>query len=222
MINMTMWQCPPGLIEQALEEHPISNEVTVLNIPTGNFFYDSWTLKDEFKDTLWEQVLDTLPYTIGEARIITLTPGESYMAHADIDNRWHLNLTGEQSYLIDLDNQKMYKQRQDSHWRYMFADNIHTANNFGSIDRLQLVVREPLKHSIFPNLTAVTITPAYEQADYRYQFDNSISPWLNKKNQASELDHFAFNDNVVSFSIAEQAKQELEQFDKTRFTITYA
>lgn len=221
MINITMWQCPKELIEQALTEHPIEGGRVALNAPTGNIFYDEWKIKDEFRDTVWEKVLATLPYTIGEARVITLEPNQSYMAHADIDNRWHLNLTSNQSYLIDLDAQKMYKQNNDGHWRYMFADKIHTAGNYGSIPRKQLVVREPLKHSRYTNLVGVEITPAQEQFDYRYQFDTIISPWLNRKNQSGELDDFAYKDSYVYFKIPEHIKEELAEFPRTKFNIKY-
>lgn len=221
MINITMWQCPKDLIEEALQTHPIEGSRVALNEPTGDFFYDGWKIKDEFKNTAWEKVLLTLPYTIGEARIIILEPNQSYMSHADIDNRWHLNLTGRQSYLMDLDAQKMYKQQNDGQWRYMFADKIHTAGNYGSTSRIQVVVREPLKHSRFTNLVNVEITPAYEQFDYRYQFDNIISPWLNRKNQLGELDNFVYKDTFVSFSIAEHVKEELHYIVTNLFKVNY-
>lgn len=221
MINITMWQCPKELIKQALEEHPIRDEVVTLNKPTGSFFYDGWEIKEEFSNTHWAKVLETLPYTIGEARIIKLKPGESYMAHADIDNRWHLNLTGEQSYLINLDDQKMHKQSTDGHWRYMFADKIHTASNFGNVDRLQLVVREPLKHSTFNNLVQVTVVPAYEQFDYRYQFDKLISPWLNLRNQECALDDFTFTNTSASFKVASHLLDDFKKLLTDKFTATY-
>lgn len=224
MINITTWQCPKELIKKAVEEHPNEGGRFVLNEPTGNFFYDEWKIKDEFKGTVWEEVLKTLPYRVGEARVITLAPNQSYMSHADIDNRWHLNLTGQQSYLMDLDAQKMYKQSTDGYWRYMFADKIHTAGNYGSTPRIQLVVRELLKHTRFTNLVSVEITPAYEQFDYRYQFDNIISPWLNRKNQAGELAEFIYSDTAVLFKIPAHVKDqlyELTAYITDRFNINY-
>jgi hypothetical protein len=214
-----MWQCPKELIQQALTEHPLEGERVALNKPTGNFFYDKWELKEEYRGTPWEQVLGTLPYTIGEARVITLEPNQSYMAHADIDNRWHLNLSGVHSFLIDLEEQQMYNQRLDGHWRYMFANKIHTAGNYGSVARKQLVVREPLKHSHFTNLINFEITPAYEQFDYRYQFDTIISPWLNRKNQEGTLDNFSYKDTVVTFGLAEHVVEELQDLDLRRFKV---
>jgi hypothetical protein len=72
---------------------------TPLNEPTGNFFYDPWLIKDKYVGTVWEKLLASLPQPHGEARVIIMEPGSSYMAHSDIDNRWHLNIQGDYSYL---------------------------------------------------------------------------------------------------------------------------
>ena len=52
MITKQIWVCPDGLIEQALKEHPVTGEGTVLNEPTGDFFYDRWEIKDLKKDKI--------------------------------------------------------------------------------------------------------------------------------------------------------------------------
>lgn len=222
MVTGLMWQCPQGLIEQALAEYPIHNEVVVLNKHDGDFFYGKWTIKDEFKDTLWEQVLDTLPYSIGEARIITLAPGESYQSHADIDNRWHLNLTGDQSFLIDLENQEMFKCTRNDHWYFMRTGSRHTACNFGSVPRLQLVVREPLRkiqQSI--NLISVSITQAVPAPDNHFKFDNIFSPWLNKINEQYKMTDFSPSPALVTFKMEAELKAELESIRTSDFIITY-
>lgn len=222
MIIKQTWTCPDGLIEQALKEHPVTGEHTVLNEPTGDFFYDAWKIKDSYKDTLWQQVLDTLPLTIGQARIIKLKHGESYMAHADIDNRWHLNLTGEQSYLIDLDNKIMHECLRDNHWSYMDAGRIHAATNYGSVPRLQLVVRELLNTNKSPvDLVNICIEPAYEQYDFRYKFDNIFSPWLNRTNQQRKMADFAHNTFSLTFKLERECIQELENITTTDFKVTY-
>jgi len=222
MITKQLWQCPPGLIDQALKEFPIV-ESTVLNEPTGNFFYDKWEIKDLFKDTVWQQVLDTLPYTIGQARIIKMEPGESYMAHADIDNRWHLNLIGEQAYLIDLDNKVMHQCVRDNHWLYMDASRIHSATNYGSIPRLQLVVREPLRNSRQPkDLVSISMEPAYEQHDFRYKFDKIFSPFLNKANKEYKLADFAHTASSLSFKLEFELLEEFYKLITPEFKVTYA
>ena len=50
MITQQIWTCPEGLIEQALNEHPITESI-VLNEPTGDFFYDKWQIKEFYKFT---------------------------------------------------------------------------------------------------------------------------------------------------------------------------
>ena len=222
MVEGVLWQCPPGLIDRALTEHPIKDKRVTLNYPTGDFFYDRWEIKDEFKGTVWQEVLDTLPMSIGEARIITLDPEESYSAHADIDDRWHLNLTGEHAYLIDLDNRDMFECKRNNHWYIMDAGRIHSASNYGSIPRLQLVVREPLRTSRQPkNLIKVTIEPSGTAEHYRYVFDNIISPWLNVKNKNYQMANFSYLGPVVRFKLEAECKDELDALLTKDFIVTY-
>ena len=220
MITVSMWQCPLDLIERALIEHPIEGSRTALNRANGNFFYDPWVIKDEFKGTVWEEVLDTIPYSIGEARVITLQPGTTYQAHADIDDRWHLNLQSEESYLINLTDNEMFKLRVDTHWRHMDASKIHSATNFGSIPRIQLVVRKTLTKSKYTKLTAVKIEPAGEQASFRYKFDNLVSPWLNLQNKECTLSDFDYNGTCVTFKLATHKLDELAELLTVDYKLT--
>lgn len=212
MIKETPWSCSADLIKLALSNNLEDIDSVVLNEPTGNFFYDSWRIKDEFKDTAWQSILDTLPESVGQARIIKLSPGESYQAHADIDNRWHLNLTGFQSFLIDLDLKQMYECKQDAKWYYMDAGKIHAATNYGPTPRLQLVVRELLKKLPIPrDLVAVSIESAKEQTSFRYKFDNLISPWLNQMNQSGNITDFSFSTSRVEFKLEREYLSELAE-----------
>lgn len=223
MIMKQIWVCPEGLIERALKECSVIGEGTVLNEPTGDFFYDTWKIKDLYKGTLWEQVLTTIPMTIGQARIIKLEPGESYMAHADIDNRWHLNLTGEQSYLINLKEKVMYECVRDNQWAYMDASQIHAATNYGSIPRLQLVVREPLFKSREPkDLVSISIEAAYEQHDFRYKFDKIFSPFLNKANQQYKLADFAHTTVSTTFQLERELLEKFNKLITPEFKVMYA
>jgi len=172
---------------------------TTLNQPTGNFFYDRWEIKSEFVGTIWEELLKSLPIEHGEARVIVMEPGTTYMAHSDIDNRYHLSLQGERSYLIDLDNDIMHLLEQDGYWYEMDAGRIHVATNFGSYNRVQLVVRKLLVPTTMTNLVDVTIRPKRPQHDYRYKFDNIVSPWLNRTNSFNLIKDFSFEGEVVKF-----------------------
>lgn len=194
---------------------------TVINEPTGNFFYDEWKIKSEFKNTIWEDILKSLPETKGEARIIKMAPGTTYMSHADIDDRWHLSLQGENSYLIDLTENTLYLLRQDNFWYEMDAGRIHVASNFGSIDRYQLVIRKLLLSTSYTDLVKVTIRPTMiEKFNYRYQFDNIISPWLNAENKKGMMKNFSFEDNIVQFEIAESELSTLKLTDDFEIIIS--
>ena len=122
------------MLEEALKSLPDFEKRIVLNQPTGNFFYDPWKIKLEFKNTVWEDILKSLPFNKGEARIIKLDPGESYLCHADIDNRWHLNLKGQQSYLVNLDDHVLYPTNADGFWYSMNAGKLHSASNYGFVE----------------------------------------------------------------------------------------
>ncbi len=74
-----------------------------LNEPTGDFFYDAWTIKKEYKGTVWDKLVSTLPGNIGEARLIKLEPGQAYRSHADMDDRYHFNIQGERSFVLYTD-----------------------------------------------------------------------------------------------------------------------
>lgn len=194
------------------------DDKTILNKPTGNFFYDPWIIKDEYRGTMWEEILSTLPEPQGEARIIVMEPGTTYMAHSDIDDRWHLNLQGNESYLIDLDNLDMHGLHKDGYWYTMDAGRKHVASNFGSVDRIQLVVRQLLKPTTEKDLVEVTIKPTKEKFDYRFQFDKYVSPWLNRTNKKGVMKDFAHDGSSVSFKVVKEALKDLILTDDFKIT----
>lgn len=221
MIIETAYVLDPKFIELAQQGLKEFEGKTALNQPTGDFFYDPWILKEQFKDTVWNDILSVLKVDYGEARIIILEPGESYMAHADIDDRFHLNLQGNNSFLIDISDQKMYPTITDSRWYEMDAGKIHAATNYGEIPRAQLVVRKLLTKNKLQKPIHVSIASAQELFDYRYKFDNNISPWLNRMNKLKKINNFKFNKEIVEFDTEEESIFDLVKFDKNVFAITY-
>ena len=145
---------------------------------TGSFFYDPWELKQEFLGTPWETIWNSLPGPKGQGRIIILESPSCYTSHADIDNRWHLNLCGDEAYLIDLEKEKMFKTVLDGKWYDMDAGVPHTAMNIGAHIRAQLVVRKLLPKNIINDPQRVRIVGI--KGNVRYHFDKNLSPWLNK------------------------------------------
>jgi hypothetical protein len=160
---------------------------------TGSFFYDPWQLKPEFLGTAWETIWNSLPGPKGQGRIIILESPSCYTSHADIDNRWHLNLCGDEAYLIDLEKEEMFKTVLDGKWYDMDAGVPHTAMNIGAEIRAQLVVRKLLPKNIINDPQHVRI--AGVKGNIRYEFDKHLSPWLNRA---------ANNTKIINVKVVEQ------------------
>jgi hypothetical protein len=209
MINKTSFSTTIELIQTALNTLPQElfdqdDGRIAINKPTGNFFYSPWEIKEEFKNTVWEELYNSLDVSDkGEARIIRLNAGESYISHADIDDRYHLNLSGINCFLIDLDNRVLHELDTNGIWYNMNAGRIHTAANFGNRIRLQLVVRKLLNSVVLNNAVNVTIHAKKDvnKDDARYMFDSKLSPWLNQANKHNKITDFKFDGTSVSFNI---------------------
>lgn len=210
MLQVTNHQVDISLLKQALSTFNSEQFKLSLNQPTGDFFYDPWIIKPEFKNTVWENILSSLPYNQGEARIITLKPGTAYSCHADADDRWHLNLQSEFGFICDLENLQMYKLSTDGYWYTMDAGKKHTAANFGSIDRIQLVVRQLLNKNKLIDPVSIKIIIKTNAVDFRYQFDTSVSPWLNAANKKAIINNFKFVNDEVSFDIERNNLESLK------------
>jgi hypothetical protein len=218
MLTKSLYTVDVKLLEIAVSQLPQIDYKKTINQPTGDFFYDSWIIKEEFKGTVWEELISALPLEIGEARIIALAYGNNYQSHADIDDRYNLNIQGNQSFLIDLDNKQMHQTVADGHWYEMDAGNIHSAANFGEVIRVQLVVRKLLTKNILRNPKQVKIICIDENLA-RYNFDNSISSWLNKNNKKGLITDFVFKETVVEFKVEEAIIQDLENLVPKQFKL---
>jgi hypothetical protein len=181
-----------------------------VNKPSGDFFYDPWDIKEEFKGTVWERLLNVLPNNIGEARLIKLTPGQAYRSHADIDDRYHFNITGEKSFVIYTDLNTIYPQEQTEYWYEMDAGPVHSAVNTGRVDRIQFVVRKLLLKNSLKNPITIKITLLEDAHDWRYQFDAITSVWLNKANKEGTITNFKWDGEQVQFDIEENCINDLK------------
>lgn len=181
MITKTPYTASDSDIKDSLLSLPSQESgKQTINQPTGNFFYDPWEIKPEYKGTAWERLLNSLGVTHGEARVITLESKTNYVSHSDIDDRYHLNLSGVNCYLIDLDTDTMYKVNTDKIWYLMDTSKLHTAANFGNRYRHQLVVRNLLtKHILINPVTIRVISTINDLDEARFAFDHSLSSLLN-------------------------------------------
>lgn len=217
MLKETPYRVSIDLLDK-IDKQYLSNFRESINEPTGNFFYDPWKIKEEYRDTIWETLLAALPGDIGEARIITLESETCYTKHSDIDDRYHLNLHGDEGYLIDLENLDMYHLQKDGIWYDMDAGVLHTAASFGEQKRMQLVVRKLLTRGNLKDPVEVSILPGGENP--RYTFDNVLSPWLNYANKSGKINNFRGNNGNVKFDIDREFLDELSLIMPSEFPYT--
>jgi hypothetical protein len=220
MLKLTNFFISKDLLTEAQSLLPKIDSRVALNQPVGRFFYDPWCLKEEYKDTVWDKILSSLNLDKGEARLIKLSPGECYPSHADIDDRWHLTITGNRSYLIDLENEIMYQPNKIGYWYEMNAGIRHTAANVGSEDRIQLVVRKLLPDVKIKDSVKVIITLKSVITDRRFVFDDVLSPWLNKAHKENIVSDFKGEDFKASFTLERSHLQELENITKKYFVVS--
>ena len=221
MLTPTNYTVNTPLFQEICKSLPTDGMKTTINRPIGNFFYDSWVLKDEYKGTVWETIYNSLPVTKGEARIIILDPGHCYQIHADIDDRYHLNILGDNSYLIDLVRDIMHPLTQDGIWYDMDASFLHTATNFGRKARVQLVVRKLLKKNKLVDPVAITIDAKLDTVDHsRFALDNFVSPWLNSANKSGIINNFSFSQSQIKFNIEKNRLGDLKSILPTGLELT--
>ena len=220
MLALTNYTISSKLLQQAQKELPNIDSRLALNQPVGSFFNTPWEIKPEFKGTVWEKILDSLAEDKGEARLIKLAQGECYPSHADIDDRWHMTIQGNHSYLIDLETNIMHQTDKLGTWYLMDAGKKHTAANFGSCDRIQLVVRKllPAPNIIHPVNVSIKLKTIIE--DRRFVFDDIISPWLNRAYKLGIIENFKGKDLEATFTIEATAVKELKKLIRTHFTLT--
>ena len=197
----------------------------VLTKPRGDFFYDPHILDEQYKGTEIEKVLDLIPMH-GEARVIVMEPGQSYSAHADVDDRWHLTLDADESYLVDLKNEKMYKSIADGTLYLMDSGRLHTASNYGYKPRYQLVIRKRLKGRILDNPVYFNLTLIDPPYNARYLFDKSFSILLNRLEKEEQITNFKkISDKEIEFVIENEQITKIKELQRScgfRFEIRNA
>jgi hypothetical protein len=193
---------PPNKIEEALYQLPRDDFRFTLNRPSGNFLYDPWIIKDEFRNTVWNTLLSTLPTNIGEARVIILDGGQCYQSHGDIDNRYHLNLTGSMSYAVNLETNTIFEMLNDGYWYDFDAGLRHSAANFGRDFRAQLVVRKLLIKNTLNNPAKLRIISSLPVDDTRFVGENTVTPWLNRADKQGIITDLTIADTgIIEFLI---------------------
>lgn len=220
MLTKLHYTVPLDLLKEASTVLPADGKHTI-NEPTGNFFYDPWQIKQEYKGTVWQKILDSLPFPVGEARIITLKYGTCYQSHSDIDDRFHINIASHYAYHVNLESNKLYPLDTDGCWYEFNAGIRHSSVNFGYTDRVQLVVRKLLGRNLLKDSVSIKLFySGNDQDSVRFVFDDIISPWLNVANRVGMISNFSFNSlQQVEFNIERNAIPILQAILPEHFEI---
>jgi len=193
---------PSNKIEEALYQLPRDDFRFTLNRPVGNFLYDPWVIKDIYRNTVWNDLLSTLPDNIGEARVIILDGGQCYQSHGDIDNRYHLNLTGSMSYAVNLETNTIFEMLNDGYWYDFNAGLRHSAANFGRDFRAQLVVRKLLIKNTLKDPVKLRIVSTLPIDDTRFIGENTVTPWINRADKQGLITDLTVADTgIIEFLI---------------------
>lgn len=219
MITKLQYKVDNSLFEKIPELVPKFDSRIALTTPTGDFFYDPWKISEEFSGTIWEDVLKSLPLRIGEARLVKLYPGTAYYSHADIDDRYHLNIFGEKSFLVDLDQNILHPVHNDSFWYEMDAGVRHSAVNFGNKTRIQLVVRKLLEKSNLYHPVRIKIFLVNFRTDFRFIFDDIFSPYINRLIKKGKADNFSLFNNEVFIDIEKEYVEDIKSISPEHFQV---
>ncbi len=147
-----------------------------------DFFYADRTLNCNLHNTEFERLWNTLDRP-GEAQIQIIDSTRCYRSHCDIDNRWHFNLTGDDSFLVDIENQHLWPTRVDGRLYYLNTTFPHSAVNFGMRPRIQLVIRQCLRKNSLTDPVKCWLHHPSEDTTHknasRYLWDKCVQSWLN-------------------------------------------
>ena len=220
MLTSLEYTVPKSKLDNAVYYTNLNEFRYTINQPTGRFFYDPWEIRPELKGTVWEELLASLPIPVGEARVIVLPSTHSYQIHADIDDRYHLNIKSEACYLIDFDNNNLHPIEADGRWYEMDAGRLHTASNFGRDERIQLVVRKLLTYSTLKDPVSIRLySTGLDKDDARFLFDNKFSPWFNKANKQGVINEFKFSTNEVLCNVERTVIDDLKKLLTDNFQL---
>jgi hypothetical protein len=187
-----------------------------LNEPNGTFFSDPWKTKEEFVNTPLGNVLASLG-PIGEARLLKLASAETYTAHADPDDRYHLAIvTNPYACIINLDSGTTHHLPADGTVWTMDTRFIHIAANFGGRERIHLNIRVLLpKYN--PTQQGLCLSIKDGDFDWKQESYIEVMPFINRQIKLGNitgfdrLDDRKFVVNVTDPNLLDDVVSRLQQ-----------
>lgn len=200
------------IIDQVMSMDLSSKRID-LNKPAGKFFNDPW--ENMISGTPLGDVLDKLG-NIGQARLLVLESGDTYTAHTDPDDRYHLAITtNEFSYLIDISEQKFYHLPVDGVAWHMDTSTTHVAVNWGPTPRIHLNVRVLLPH-YSNDRKGVKISVSSAMYNWKQNSYIEIMGFINKAVKSGVITGFDTPNSQTLYLNCEEPKILEPFFDKIR------
>lgn len=174
------------LIDQVNELGEFGRSLAI-NYTEGELLNGPYKTKPEFENTPLGDILESLGNP-GEARLLKLAPSETYSAHADPDDRWHVAIiTNEYCYLIDFDDHKMYHLPANGELWYMDTSKMHVAANFGPRERIHLNIRKALPAF---NAPGIKLSINGGEYDWKQKSYVEIMTFFNREIKAGKITGF--------------------------------
>lgn len=165
-----------------------------LNETTGHLLNGIYVVKPEFIGTPLGDVLTALG-DIGEARLLKIASGETYTAHTDPDDRFHLSIiSNEFCYLANLEEDTLHHLPVDGYVWEMDTSIKHSAINLGGLPRIQLNIRKRLPAFTAPGMRLEIVTKGFA---WKQDLYIDTMGYINSKIKSGEVTGFTPIDDKV-------------------------
>lgn len=185
MLTKTQFKFDIEPIIEQVRQLDTSERLALNYAEDGDLLGGPYLIKKEFIGTPLGNVLESLGPDIGEARLLPLGQTESYHAHRDPDDRYHLSIiTSPYSYLADLEDMRLYHLPADGELWLMDTSKLHSAINLTGSQRVHLNIRVKMPKYTKPGRT-ITFTSG--EFDWIHRVYVVAFGYINQKVKSGEI-----------------------------------
>jgi hypothetical protein len=197
-----------------------SNNIPCSNDSKGDRYYREMELFDKYKGTVVERYVKSLNRKLSKVCVIIQEPGDTYPIHADIDDRFHLNLQSDNAYFIDFKTNISIPIETDRKVYLMNTGGLHSAVNFGLKRRLQIGATISLEYHNLKSPMSVNIHYNGKNKNYDYFYNFYVMPWLNLANKNKLINNYVKpKDSNLFVDIEEEQLESLKNAAGDNFEI---
>jgi len=146
---------------------PLLNATLPENEDDQGYLYCARPVYEEYvQGTIFEEILNNVPFKTGRATFIHQLPGMTLRFHRDPDDKYHIAIDdGPGAFFVDMHNQQTYRVPCDGHmYKLRTANFYHTAVNADCKPRTHLVMN-PYMFDDDPNAPTVKCKISFDASD---------------------------------------------------------